>query len=554
MVQLKDYLPCFPDLVGVARPDRNQPGHRAHVRELLDGLMSRAILTDSNRVVSEDVNHRNLHQGAQAERSPHVVDEDEESGAERTHFHQAHSVQDRAHGVLPDSEMEIAPGVILGRKVAGACEGKPGLRGGRQIGGPADQPRNVLGHCVQHRRRGLACGQALRVRGEFGEIAVPAFRKLAVLHAKQLVGKVGIMLAILSDSLKPGVAQILASLTDPLTEVIVDPIRHVEFLVFGPAVVPFGETNLILAQRLAVGAAGILLVRRAIADVAVDDDQRRPVVGALKGSERAGKHLEIVRIAHPGHVPPVADEAGGHIFRESQSRIAFDGDVIVVVNPAEIGESQMSRERCSLAGDPLHHASISAKRVDVEVEQFEAGAVVSRCQPLPGDRHPDAGSNALAERSRCGLDARCPAILGMAGTAAIQLPECFQGVQRYRGFAEGFVILADRPHLRQMQQRVEQRGRVADREDESVAIGPYGVLRVEAQELLPQAIGHRRHRHGGSRMTGVRRLDCIHGEGADRIDAGQLDPEIRTDTSGVYDSCAHPESLAHLLIAAIATP
>ena len=50
-------------------------------------------------------------------------------------FHQAHSVQDRAHGVLPDSEMEIASGVILRGKIAGAVEGKPGLRGGRQIGG-----------------------------------------------------------------------------------------------------------------------------------------------------------------------------------------------------------------------------------------------------------------------------------------------------------------------------------------------------------------------------------------------------------------------------------
>ena len=184
----------------------------------------------------------------------------------------------------------------------------------------------------------------------------------------------------------------------------------------------------------------------------------------------------------------------------------------------------MARERCSLAGDPLHHASISAKRVDVEIKQFEAGAVVSRGKPLPRDGHPNAGRNALAERSRCALDARCPAILGMAGAAAIQLPECFQGVQRHRRFAQGFVILADRPHFRQMQQRVEQHGSVANRQDEAVAIGPRGILRVEAQELLPQAIGHRRHRHGGSGMTGVRRLDCIHGEGADRIDAGQLDP------------------------------
>jgi len=36
------------DFVGVARADRNQPGHRAHVRELLDRLMSRTILPHAN--------------------------------------------------------------------------------------------------------------------------------------------------------------------------------------------------------------------------------------------------------------------------------------------------------------------------------------------------------------------------------------------------------------------------------------------------------------------------------------------------------------------------
>lgn len=38
---------------------------------------------------------------------------------------------------------------------------------------------------------------------------------------------------------------------------------------------------------------------------------------------------------------------------------------------------------------------------------------------------------------------------------------------------------------------------MANREDEAVAIGPDGALRVEAQELLPQATSQRRHRHGG---------------------------------------------------------
>ena len=97
-----------------------RPGMDAHMGKLFDGLMSGAILANSNGVVSEHVNHRELHQGAQAQGAPHVIDEDEKSRAEGPDFHQAHSVQDRAHGVFTDSEMEIASGIVLRREIAGA--------------------------------------------------------------------------------------------------------------------------------------------------------------------------------------------------------------------------------------------------------------------------------------------------------------------------------------------------------------------------------------------------------------------------------------------------
>ena len=48
----------------------------------------------------------------------------------------------------------------------------------------------------------------------------------------------------------------------------------------GPAVEFLGQADFVFAQRLAVGLVGVLLVGRAIADVAADDDHRRLVVGA----------------------------------------------------------------------------------------------------------------------------------------------------------------------------------------------------------------------------------------------------------------------------------
>ncbi len=117
---------------------------------------------------------------------------------------------------------------------------------------------------------------------------------------------------------------------------IVDSVRHIKLFVFRPAIVSLGKPDLFFTQWFAVGAAGILFVRGAIADVAVHDDQRRAIVRALKVAERAGQHIEVICVTHPRHVPAIADKARGHVFSKSQRSVAFDRDVVVVVNPAEI--------------------------------------------------------------------------------------------------------------------------------------------------------------------------------------------------------------------------
>ena len=45
------------------------------------------------------------------------------------------------------------------------------------------------------------------------------------------------------------------------------------------------------------------------------------------------------------------------------------------------------------------------------------------------------------------------------------------------------------------------------REDESVAVNPFGVLGVESHELVPHDVGNRGQAHRGTRMAGVC-LEC----------------------------------------------
>src|SRR2546429_4468 len=54
--------------------------------------------------------------------------------------------------------------------------------------------------------------------------------------------------------------------------------------------------------------------------------------------------IDVVGIADPQNVPSVAQEPGGYVLREGDARVAFDGDVIVVVDPAEIVQAQVSGE------------------------------------------------------------------------------------------------------------------------------------------------------------------------------------------------------------------
>ncbi len=125
----------------------------------------------------------------------------------------------------------------------------------------------------------------------------------------------------------------------------------------------------------------------------------------------------------------------------------------------------------------------------------------------------------LAERPGGGFDARSPAVFGMSGSLAVELAKLLDVIERDREFTQAFVLGIHAAHLGQVQHGVQQHGGVAVRQNKAVAIGPDRIGGVVTQELLPQAVGYRRQRHGRARMSGVRLLHSIHRQGADGVDA-----------------------------------
>src|SRR5260370_10063411 len=99
-----------------------------------------------------------------------------------------------------------------------------------------------------------------------------------------------------------------------------------ELGILRPAIGTLGEADFLFSQRLAMGGGGIDFVRRAIADMAVEDDQSRPTFGLPEHRERFLDALQIIGVPDPKHVPMIPEEAGRHALGYSATRIALDGD------------------------------------------------------------------------------------------------------------------------------------------------------------------------------------------------------------------------------------
>jgi hypothetical protein len=102
---------------------------------------------------------------------------------------------------------------------------------------------------------------------------------------------------------------------------------------------------------------------------------------------------------------------------------------------------------------------MSPSPASVVVDDLVARPVEARGQVRLGDRHADGIADALAERPRRRLDALGQVALGMARREAAPLAELLDLLDRQ--------VVA-----RQVQQRVEEHGAVARREDEAVAVWP----------------------------------------------------------------------------------
>ena len=237
--------------------------------------------------------------------------------------------------------------------------------------------------------------------------------------------------------------------------------------------------------------------------------------------------FEIVGVADAQHVPSVGQEARRDILGEGDARVAFDGDVVVVVDPAKVVELQVAGQRRRFRADAFHQAAVAADGVDVVIEDVEARLVEPIGQPLLADGHAHARRDALPERARRGFDSRDQVVLRMPRRVAADLAEVADVVERHRRLAQRarsrrsppcvFVRCStDHSSMEAWPFESTKRSR----------LGQIGSLRIEAHDPVPDGVDQRRQRHRRARMSGVGRLHGIDRERANRVDA-QLDRVLR---------------------------
>ena len=141
--------PRFSGLGCVGRPDDDQIGYGSQCRQVFHWLVSGPILSQSNAVVGEDVDHWQSHQRRQPNGRAHVVGEDEESTAVGDDpAVQRHTVQDSAHGVFAHTEMDVAP--VEASRLQPVVFLQFRIVGGGEIGRTPDQGGQRRRNGIQH--------------------------------------------------------------------------------------------------------------------------------------------------------------------------------------------------------------------------------------------------------------------------------------------------------------------------------------------------------------------------------------------------------------------
>ena len=436
---------CFD---GIGRAEVQEPWNAPEAHQVLDRLVRGAILAKPDGVMGEDEDHREPHERGEPNGRPHVVRKNQEGATEGADpAVQGHPIQDRAHGVLADPEVDRAAARCSRKQRVGSIQ--IGLVRGAQIGRAPDK----LGHPgrkgVQHLPRHISRGGRADGLGKVWDGRRPSIGEGVRHGAGELPGQLGMSPSVLLEALLPVRRERLACPTE-FTPVGVGLGGHEEGLLAGVAIRCLGQADLFVAQRRAMGIGCPSLVGASPGNGGAKGDERRAIHLGIGGAEGPVESPEIIAILNYLDVPAVAFEAAQGVGGDGEVRGPLNGDVVVVEDPEEPTQFLVAGEFGGLVGDPLHEIAVRAEGNRAVMDDLVAWAVEVARHPALGQRHPHRVGDPLAKWTRCGLDPWGVVQLRVSGGLASPLAEV-------SNFLFGQVV------PRQVEQRVEEHGRMTHR-------------------------------------------------------------------------------------------
>src|SRR3989442_8696230 len=169
--------------------------------------------------------------------------------------------------------MQVLTAGLRRLEAPGALVRQGGLVRRPQVGRPSEEPWDVLCEHVEHLARRVAARDALGIRREDGKVPIPSLRQLSPLHLIDLGRELRVGGAIGPEEIGPPASSCGAARPDARGEVLANTVGDQELRLLRPAIAPLGKAYPFCTDRLAMGRRRGGLLRAALADGGVEDDE-----------------------------------------------------------------------------------------------------------------------------------------------------------------------------------------------------------------------------------------------------------------------------------------
>src|SRR5690348_15353670 len=116
------------------------------------------------------------------------------------------------------------------------------------------------------------------------------------------------------------------------------------------------------------------------------NDDRGALV-CLGGFDSLAYSFKVVHIADVLYMPAIALKTRADILSKGQVGVAFDGDMVVIVEVNQLAKLEVTGDRSGFRGDAFHQVAIATNCIDIVIENSVTRAVVAASLEALGDCH-----------------------------------------------------------------------------------------------------------------------------------------------------------------------